>query len=140
MILIIPIIVGVSFITCFLSDVAGDPLAPYVTPSMLPLTDETEAMLREKYGLNKPWPVRYLDYIINLVQGNWGDSYAFSSRGTPVLNLIGTVLPATIELGITAMVLALSVGIPVGIFSAWGKYPRLNRLLNSISIIGMGVR
>ncbi|MHA1976446.1 MAG: ABC transporter permease [Candidatus Hodarchaeales archaeon] len=139
LILLIPMIFGISFVTWFLSDIAGDPLAPYVTPSMLPLPEELEAELRERYGLNRPWPVRYLEYMFKIFKGDWGNSYALGNRGVPVLSILQTAFPATIELGLTAMIIALMVGIPAGIYTARGKRPKLNTVVNGVSITGMAI-
>ena len=127
-ILLIPMLIGITFVTWFLSDIAGDPLAPYVSPSTV-LTEELEAELRERYGLNRPWPVRYLDYMINLVKGDWGNSYAFGNRGIPV----------TIELGLTATIISLAIGIPAGIYTARGKMPKMNTIVKGLTITGMAI-
>ncbi|MHA2402355.1 MAG: ABC transporter permease [Candidatus Kariarchaeaceae archaeon] len=139
LILLIPMLFGISFITWYLSDIAGDPLAPYVSPNQLPLPEELEAELRERYGLNRPWPVRYMEYMLNLLSGDWGNSYALGNRGIPVMSRLQTAFPASIELGLTAMVIALIVGVPAGIYTARTKRPKLKTFVNGVSITGMAI-
>ncbi len=128
---------GISFITWFLSDIAGDPLAAYVTPNTV-LTEELEAELRERYGLNRPWPVRFLDYILNLLKGDWGNSY-IGGREVPVLKHLQNAFPATIELGLTAMIITVIIGVPAGVYTATEKRPKVNILLKGVSITGMSI-
>ncbi|MHA1971855.1 MAG: ABC transporter permease [Candidatus Hodarchaeales archaeon] len=140
LLLLIPVILGVTFITWFLCDVAGDPLASYVSYSELTkLTDDKRASLEAKYGLDRPWVVRYLEYVLNLLSGDFGLSHALSKAGTPVINLIAVAFPATVELGVVAIIISLVIGIPVGIVSAWGKYPKLSALLEGFTITGMAI-
>src|SRR3954466_8893131 len=74
--------------------------------------------LREKYRLNDPVPVQYLVWIGQVAQGNLGIS---PGTDIPVLDLILSKLPVTIELAILAMIVALAIGIPAGIVSAVKK-------------------
>jgi peptide/nickel transport system permease protein len=63
------------------------------------------------YHLNDPWPIRYVVYLGNLIQGDWGWS---RSMGQPVLATLGARFPATMELAITAIIWTLLAGIPFG--------------------------
>ena len=62
---------GVTFITFFLSLQMGDPLAAYVTERT---TDEQYDMLAEKHGVNEPLPVRYVAYLRSIITFDWGYS------------------------------------------------------------------
>lgn len=110
--LLVFVLIGVTIITFFLSQVLLDPLAVYVTERT---TTEQMAALVAHYRLNDPWPVRYVVYVGNLIQGDWGYS---RSMGQPVLDSLAARFPATIELAITAIIWTLIAGIPFGIISA----------------------
>jgi len=88
-------------------------------PALLLLGDfaseEDLAKIREKLGLNEPLHVQYLVYIRNLLGGDWGQS--FRTR-RPVLDDIFRYFPATVELMIAAMLLALLIAIPLGVLAA----------------------
>ncbi len=76
--------------------------------------DKVEA-LREAMGLNAPLFDQYVGWLGGMVQGDWGDSRVY---GTPVLEVIGTALPVTLELSVYAMVLALLISLPLGVAAA----------------------
>jgi peptide/nickel transport system permease protein len=106
------VLIGVTIIIFFLSQVLMDPLALY-------LTDKTNQAaipaLIAHYHLNDPWPIRYGVYLSNIVKGDWGYS---QSETEPVLQALSQRFPATIELTIAAILWTLVVGIPAGIISA----------------------
>lgn len=78
-------------------------------------TPEKVAALREAMGLNDPLPKQYASWLVGLVQGDWGMSRVY---GIPVLDAIGGALPVTFELAAYAMLLALLVSVPLGVFAA----------------------
>lgn len=117
-------IIGVSIILFVASRLSGD-----VTYLLLPedATKEDEAKLRAELGLDKPIPVQFLIFVGNVTRGKFGDSIRYRS---PALELVFQRLPATFELGATAFLLAICIGLPIGVISAtrrnsfgdiWGK-------------------
>src|SRR6056297_3080508 len=70
--------------------------------------------LREALGLNKPFFIQYWDFLVRAVQGDFGISYR---QGRPVAEIIAERLPATLELAIVSGVIALGMGIVLGIFT-----------------------
>jgi len=110
--LLLFVLVGVTMITFFLSQVLLDPLALYMTERTTP--DQINAIIAH-YRLNDPWPVRYVVYLIGLIGGDWGYSRSLSQ---PVLQGLATRFPATIELATAAIMWTLLAGIPFGISSA----------------------
>jgi peptide/nickel transport system permease protein len=78
--------------------------------------EEAKRALREQLGLNIPIWQQYLAYLANLLRFDFGES--ITSKGTAVWELIGEHFPATVELSLYAIVVALVVGIGIGIFSA----------------------
>lgn len=112
MFLLIFVLVGVTIITFFLSQVLLDPLSVYVTDRTTP--EQMQALIAH-YHLNDPWPLRYVVYAWNLIQGDWGYSRSMTQ---PAFVSLAARFPATMELAITAIIWTLVAGIPFGIISA----------------------
>ncbi|MFX1512395.1 MAG: ABC transporter permease, partial [Promethearchaeota archaeon] len=87
--------------------------------------------LRKRLGLDQPWYLRYIKHTLRMFEGDWG--YSASNRGEPVLRLLYSRFPATAELAIVAMVIAIFVGIPLGIKSAVDR----NKTSDHIIRVGM---
>lgn len=95
-----------------LNVIPGDPAAAILGPNA---TEEQTALLRETLGLNDPLLVRYTKWIAGVLHGDLGRSLV--SR-IPVTELLKERLPATVELGVLSLALALAIALPVGIYSA----------------------
>ncbi|XYK79782.1 MAG: ABC transporter permease [Labrenzia sp.] len=104
-----------SVIVFFGVNIVGDPVYMLVSPD----ADQAdiEAAIR-RLGLDRPIWDQYLLFLKGAVQGNLGDSFIF---GEPALKLILHHMPATLELAFSALMLAIVIGIPLGLFS--GLYP-----------------
>ncbi|MFX1513260.1 MAG: ABC transporter permease [Promethearchaeota archaeon] len=118
-----------SLITWFLSDLSGDPLAAYVGETARLDLAEMEAA-RERLGLNKPWYFRFFIHISRYLEGDWG--YSPSNRDAPVFEMIRDKFPATVDLAIMALLIAISIGIPLGIFQAVRRNQRFDNLTRPI--------
>ncbi|TCT08610.1 ABC transporter permease [Paralcaligenes ureilyticus] len=92
--------------------------------------------LREKYRLNDPIPVQYFAWIKQVGQGNLGMSLR---TDIPVTKLIAQKLPVTIQLSIMAMILAIGIGIPLGILAAVKKGTRFEFGANMMALSGMSI-
>jgi len=92
--------------------------------------------LRERYRLNDPIPVQYFVWITEAMRGNLGVSLR---TDIPVLDLILSKLPVTIELAIMAMIVALAIGIPTGIISAVRKGTTVDYAANVIALSGLSI-
>lgn len=97
---------------------------------------EVIAALREKYRLNDPVPVQYLAWAGNALQGDLGISLRTNQ---PVLELIGEKLPVTIQLAIMALIIAIVIGIPAGVISAYRKGTWVDWLANLVALSGLSV-
>lgn len=107
------VIVGLSVVTFFIARVVpSDPAARFAGPRA---TVQEIAKARQELGLNKPLPEQYVNYMGSLLRGDLGVSI---DSHNPVTKDIESVLPATSELIILAMIIALAAGIPVGVISA----------------------
>ncbi len=129
----IPVLFVVSIIDfAFISLAPGDPLQ-----AMLPQgeSDRAAAQMAKQYqesGLNDSIPVRYVRWIGQLVQGNLGESFR---TGKPVIDAIGTALPNTLRLTLTAAVIALAIGIPLGVISALREGSWFDEALTFLSFV-----
>lgn len=112
MFLLIFVLIGVTVIIFFLSQVLLDPLALYMTERT---REDAIPAIIAYYHLNDPWPIRYGVYVWNLIRGDWGYSRSMSQ---PVLAALAARFPATIELAVAAILWTLIAGIPFGIISA----------------------
>jgi ABC-type dipeptide/oligopeptide/nickel transport system permease component len=128
------VLVGLSIITFALARVIpSDPAALYIGPHPNPGDLERT---REKLGLNRPVPVQYAYYLGDMLRGDWGDSIATKR---PVLQEIGDRWAATLELLLTAMTLAVLIGIPLGVFSARLQGSPFDLAVRTGSIVGVSV-
>lgn len=111
----------------------GDPINQMVGQET---TEAEREALRESLGLNDPVVVQFLRYAGNVVRFDFGNSYQFKQ---PVSGLIGDRAPATLELSLTSALLALLIGVPMGVFT--GLYPRrwLSRLFLGGSLVGVSL-
>ena len=114
LLLLIPILLGVTLLTFVISHViVSNPVLVWVgTRHPSP---EQIAAITAQYHLNAPLYVQYAYYLFDLVTGNWGNSPVTNE---PVLKLIGTYFPATLELAIAALIISVAIGIPLGVLSA----------------------
>jgi len=116
LLLLIPVLLGVTLIAFTLSHVIGDPVAAYVTEKT---PDWQVQQIRRAHHLDQPIYVQYFYYLADLLRGDWGLSRAANDR--PVIDVIGEFFPATLELTIVAIAFSLALGIPFGIISAVRK-------------------
>jgi len=128
---IIPVLFTVSIITFLLMH--SVPGGPWDREKRLP--QATEDRLNAKYGLDQPIYVQYITWAGKFIQGDLGPSYRFADR--TVNDIVGDGIGTTAQLGVMAFVLAVLVGIPLGIFAALGHNRGPDYLSTSISIVGI---
>lgn len=106
------VIFGVTLFSFLSLHLAGDPTLLYVNERA---TDEQIAETRHRLGFDRPLHEQYLAFVGRLVRGDFGKSLVTK---TPALDLILTRLPATVELTLFAMLLAITLSIPIGLLAA----------------------
>ncbi len=130
----IPTIILISiFVFGMQKMLPGDPILVMAGEERDP---EVIAFLREKYRMNDPVPVQYLTWAGNALQGDLGTSLRTRQ---PVLTLIGQKLPVTIQLAVMALVIALAIGIPAGVLSAYRKGTWVDWIANVVALSGLSV-
>ncbi|MCR8634980.1 MULTISPECIES: ABC transporter permease [Paenibacillus] len=102
----------VSFTFVLMKNLPGDPFGE----ESLKLTVEQKKLLYAQYGLDKPVWEQYLKYMNNVIHGDLGVSYAFPTR--KVTDIIAQGFPASLELGLWALVIAIIVGLILGIIAS----------------------
>src|SRR3954470_24489659 len=110
-------------------------------------TDEQRAQVTRDLGLDRPFYVQYAHFVVNAAQGEFGLSLRqvgpgwrpFVEQVAPVSRLFVERLPATLELSFVAAVLALALGIPMGIYTALRPHSFLSHVLLAISLIGVSL-
>ncbi len=128
------VLFGLSLATFALSRVVpGDPARLQAGPRASASAVEK---IREKYGLNDPWPQQYVTYVQGLVRLDLGES--FSSR-RPVVEDLKRYLPATIELSLGAFILSSVIGIPLGVVSAVQRDKWPDHIARFVSISGLAL-
>ncbi|MCV6585278.1 MAG: ABC transporter permease [Marinibacterium sp.] len=111
----------------------GDPVLAMAGEERDP---EVIAYLREKYRLNDPIVVQYLHWIGNALRGDLGISLRTNQ---PVTELIGEKLPVTLQLAVMALIIAMVIGIPAGVLSAYRKGTWVDWVANTIALSGLSV-
>lgn len=128
------VLASVSVITFFIARVIpSDPAAAWVGAHPTP---EQIAQAREQLGLDRPLYEQYLRYMGDLLQGDLGTSVRSHQ---PIATDLKTFLPATLELVLTGMVMAVAIGIPLGVFSGAKKGSLLDHLTRLFSIAGVSM-
>jgi peptide/nickel transport system permease protein len=129
----VPVLLVVGFIAFALFAYVGDPV------NILLGQDHTEAQRLElirQLGLDQPFFVQYWHFLLNALHGNFGISYRLAQ---PVSALIAERLPATLELALTASVLALAIGVPMGVYTGIHRTSLLSRLFMVVSLVGVSL-
>ena len=112
LLLVIPILLGVTLITFTLTQFMGDPAAGYTNDRM---SEEQIQEIEEKYNLNDPVHMRYLAYLNGLLHGDLGYS---ESVNMPVTEAIKLKFSATIELALLALMISVLSALPLGVYAA----------------------
>jgi peptide/nickel transport system permease protein len=128
----IPVLLGIIFVVFTLARVIpGDPCRAVLGERA------TDALCNDfiaRYGLDQPIPVQFVGYLGQLASGDLGDSIKHSR---PVTTLLIERLPTTIELTLLAMILAIGIGIPLGLLSAYRRNSPID--VGTMMVANLGV-
>ncbi|MCA0942964.1 ABC transporter permease [Salipiger pacificus] len=132
--MLVPMLLGLSLLLFVVARLLpGDPVGLAAGPNASP---ELIAQLREEFGLDQSLPMQYWTYLSGLVQGDWGVS-VFTRR--PVFDDLLTYLPATLELVIAALLIAIVVGIPLGLLTAVYRNGLLDYVTRTVALGGIAM-
>jgi peptide/nickel transport system permease protein len=129
----IPVLLVVALISFAMFKYVGDPVTVMLGQDFTEA--QREAMVRQ-LGLDQPFVVQYAKYIWAVLHGNFGISYRLTQ---PVAGLIADRLPATLELAGTASVLALLIGLPMGVFTGIRPKSWLSHAFMVLSLAGVSL-
>ncbi|HYF53235.1 MAG TPA: ABC transporter permease [Salinarimonas sp.] len=127
------VMLAVAFIAFSMFRFVGDPIASIVGQDAT-LKDRQE--LAEALGLNDAMPIQFARFMGNALQGDLGLSYR---QGRPVAALLAERLPATIELALLSALLALVVGLGLGVYTAIRRNGLLANVIMSVSLVGVSL-
>ncbi len=134
--LLVPLLIGLTLVMFTLVHIApGDPVSAFISEQNADPTFIEQA--RKNFGLDQPLPVQYGVYLLRLVQGDLGTSYSFG--GKPVLSLITERAGTTAAIQGVALLLALLIAVPLGIFSATRQYSAADNVATVSSFVGLAL-
>jgi peptide/nickel transport system permease protein len=127
------VMMTVGLLAFMLFRFVGDPVAQLVGPDT---SAEDRARIRVELGLDDPVPVQFARYIGRAARLDFGLSYQFKQ---PVMQLIAERFPATFELALLAMFLALAIGIPMGVYTGLNRDSWVSKLFLATSLVGISL-
>jgi len=136
LLIMVPLLLGLSVFVFVLIRIApGDPTVFYLPPETA-ADPAIRERVRTRLGLDQPIHIQYVRWLTSALQGDLGFAYGY---GEPVLRLIGKHIPATVQLQLAALLLALVIAIPIGIISATRQYSLLDNVVTSFAFFGLSM-
>lgn len=126
---VVTLLLAVTFVFIILR-VSGDPAAALLSDDA---PQEVVEAYRKLWGLDRSLPEQYLLYIKGALQGEFGFSFR---DGRPALEIVLERIPATLLLGVTALAVAILIGVPAGIVAALNRGTVLDRMTMSFTVLG----
>ncbi|MEO8079261.1 MAG: ABC transporter permease [Caldimonas sp.] len=127
------VMLTVAFIAFMLFQYVGDPVTNILGQDATP---EQRLQLRSDLGLDQPFPVQFTRFVAHAVRGEFGLSLR---QGRLVSSLIAERLPATLELSLLAALIALLIGIPMGVYAALRRGTFLAQAMMTLSLVGVSL-
>jgi peptide/nickel transport system permease protein len=131
---LIPVVLLSSFLVFMLLHlIPGDPAETVAGPDATP---DVIAAVRHKMGLDRPLAVQYGMWLGNIARGDLGSSYISKM---PVIDLVRYAFPATIQLTLAALILALVISLPLGVLASVKQASKLDLFVQGYTALGLGV-
>jgi peptide/nickel transport system permease protein len=127
------VIFVMSLLVFFGVNIVGDPIDMLINPEAD--QEDIEAAIRA-LGLDRPIHEQYWYFLVNALKGDLGKSFIFAE---PALKLILQRMPATLELAFTAMIMAIFLGIPLGVFAGLRPHSKVSKTIMAGSILGFSL-
>jgi len=136
LLLLIPVLIGVSLLTFFIISAAGDPVTPYLQrPEQT--TPEQRQLIIEQHHLDEPSHIRYFYWLKDVFSGDLG--YSSTAGNLPVTEVIAKKFPATFELALIAMFFSIVIGISLGTISAVRANSTVDQSTRVIALVGVSI-
>lgn len=133
---LIPVLLGVAvFVFLLMHITPGDPVELMLGQAGH-VTEEEVSALRHQYGLDRPIHVQFGAFLAKAVRGDLGMSF---SHQQPVSTVIASRLPATIELTLISLILAIAIAVPIGIISAVRQYSAVDKVGTLGALVGVSM-
>jgi len=133
----IPIFIGISFFSFVLINLSpSDPAEVVIRVTGITPTEENVAQMRQELGFDKPFMIRYFEWIHNALQGDFGKSYVTNK---PVVSEFAEAIPATLYLAGIALVITLVVSVVAGIFCALQEGSAGDILIRGLVFVGTAI-
>ena len=131
----IPLLLAISFVCfVFINIIPSNPAEVALRVQQMPvITEEAIAEMEEMLGLNKPFLVRYFDWVLGCLRGDFGISYVNPAR--TVAGELARCLPATLQLAAASFVIVLVLSIPIGFLCAVYKDQRFDKLMRGLVFV-----
>jgi peptide/nickel transport system permease protein len=127
------VMLAVAFVAFLLFQYVGDPVTQMLGQDATP---EDRARLRADLGLDQPFFIQFANFVGNAVQGDFGISLR---QGRAVSTLLEERLPATLELSLVAGLIAIGIGIPMGVYTALKRNSWFSQFLLAVSLLGVSL-
>jgi len=132
----IPTLIGISIITFLIARLSpGDPVRLF-TFGIRDFTQEDYLRLLHAYGLDKPIPLQYVDWITKALQGNFGESLIYHRES---FSMVMERVPNTLMLAVTALLLQLVIGVPLGVLAAFKRGKWVDGAIRIFGVVGHAV-
>lgn len=129
----IAVVLAVTFIAFMLFQYVGDPVTHLLGQDATPTQRQ---QLRAELGLDQPFPLQFIRFVGNAVQGEFGLSLR---QGQKVSRLLLERFPATLELAVVAALMALLIGVPLGVYAALKRGTLMSQVLMAASLLGVSL-
>lgn len=131
--MLITLWVIITFTFVLMHNLPGDPFAE----GSEKIPKETRDMLLAQYGLDKPLHIQYVNYLGDILKGDLGVSFQYPARS--VTEVIKTAFPASLELGLIAFAIAITVGLCLGVLAALNHNKGLDYTAMFTAVIGISI-
>lgn len=127
------VVFGISVIVFVITNLLGDPVSVLLPPET---PYEQREIFREEMGFNRPLIVQYGDFLLDAVQGDFGESFR---TGRPATELVLERMPATLTLTFAAVLLATVIAVPMGIVSSYKRHSIWENLATLFVVTGQAM-
>lgn len=137
LLLLIPVLLGVTFITFGLMYISpNDPAEMMMTAQGMPIDPEVLAKMRARMGLDKPFLTQYFIWLGNFIRGDLGMSYA---QNEPVADMLTRAIPTTLRLTVYSCLFTLVFSVPLGILAAVYHNRAADHLIRACTFVGVSI-